>query len=111
MTSIFTKTALTASVVNVKTAPGWLSALVVGNPNAAASYVQLFNSLAANVSLGTTVPYACFYIPANSNLVLAFGANVDCLPEFPVALSIAATTTSTGSSAPSSNLPNTVIYV
>src|SRR5574337_684322 len=69
----------------------------VENPNAAKVYVQCFDKLAANVTVGTTTPDFVFYIPSGG---------YDAWPPYPMqletGLTIAATTTATGSTAPAS---------
>lgn len=73
---------------------------VENNSSSADVFVQFFNATAANVTLGTTVPDFTFRIPAGSN----FGKDAEDFPlhYFPTALSIAVTSTRTGSSAPAS---------
>lgn len=86
---------ITGTVVNVNTTGTVVKGLVVLNTTAAVCYIQLFNATAANVTLGTTAP----------TTTLAFGANASqsLLPasgelfKFATALSVAATTTQTGS--------------
>lgn len=79
-----------------------IGAFNIVNPNAAISYVQLFDALAANaVTLGTTLPTAWLAVAANGVLSDSFPGNG---VEFPNGIVIAATTTPTGNTAPSSAL-------
>lgn len=72
------------------------------NPNNAISYVQVFDAKAANaVTLGTTVPVVWFAIGANG--VLNDSLAGDGL-EFPNGIVIAATTSPSNNTAPSSAL-------
>ena len=101
-----TATGLTNSVVNVKTVPGVLALVHCYNPNSSEIVLQFFNSLAANVVLGTTAPYAIVPIAGSvtggwSLSPLAVGFNT--------AISVAATTTSSGSTAPAT-LPDCDIF-
>ena len=78
-----------------------LSGYNISNPNAATVYVQIFDAAATgDVTLGSTTPNLSIAVPA-------FGVT-DALPSSGVAFQngivIAATTTATGSSAPSTAL-------
>lgn len=88
---------LTNTVVNVTTAATRLAGYYIDNPNAAMTYIQLFNATAGAVTLGSTAPTLSFGIPASAAANLA-GMRVS----FTTALSIAATTTRAGSTGPSS---------
>jgi hypothetical protein len=89
---------LTNTVVNIEIVGNCRYALMdVGNGNAAASYIQVFNRPAASVTLGTTAPLHSYYIPANGGRVIAFGNVLDFGGD---GFSIAATTTRAGSTAP-----------
>ena len=89
--------ALTNTVVAVN--PGYtnFSYMQCYNPAAAASYVQVFNATPANVTLGTTAP--AIIIPMGTLATASF-AFADQGLTLPVAMSVAATTTATGSTAP-----------
>jgi hypothetical protein len=71
----------------------------VENPGAAKAYLQLFNALAADVTLGTTVPNLSVPIPAGA----IWDAPLPVPIGFTTACSVAATATATGSGAPASN--------
>lgn len=72
----------------------------VYNPNNSIIYIQAFNKLAANITLGTTVPDLIFPIPANGYWDGYWNVSHD----WSTGLVLAATTTPTGSIAPSSTL-------
>jgi len=93
--------ALSTTVTSVKAAAGVLAGWYIFNPNAATAYVQIFNTASGSVTLGTTPPVMSLGIPAGgaANLSLPKG-----IP-FSTAISIASTTTATGSAANSSGLP------
>lgn len=72
-----------------------LDAINCINPNAAVSYLQVFNTAGA-VTVGTTVPTQSFAIPANGQLEHnpPYGA------WYSAAIKVAGTTTRTGNTAP-----------
>ena len=78
------------------------------NNNSAQAYVQIFNQIAANVVLGTTVPDLVIVLPANG------GRNVSYQMRgisFSNALSVAVTSTRTGSSAMSNAADVSIFYL
>lgn len=99
---IYSNTALTNTVVAVKSSAGKLFALRLINTNAAVVYVQLFNVGTGSVTLGSTAPTQVVAVPPGSTASPGFydmylpaaGSN------WSTAISAAATTTSTGSTAP-----------
>lgn len=69
------------------------------NPNGSAAYVQFFDALAVDVTLGSTAPYFVMPLPAGGGLDTAL-----VLPKrFRIAVTYAVTSTATGSSAPGSD--------
>jgi hypothetical protein len=87
---------LSTTVQTVKSSAGTLGAYYCYNPNtSAAAYVQFFDT-SGTVTLGTTTPVWSIGIPASS------AANLDLVPgmTFSNAIKVAATTTATGSTAP-----------
>ena len=91
---------LSTTVIAIKASAGHLNFLQCYNPNSSQIYVQAFDATAANVTLGTTVPVQSYPIGPTSTGGLAptFGVG------FSTAISIAATTTATGSTAPATAL-------
>lgn len=99
-TSGDTYTALTATAQVIKASAGKFGGYYIYNPNAAATYVLVYDIAAANVTVGTSTAKLVFCIPASS------GANLEILAGIPfaTAMSIAAATTGGGASAPSTAL-------
>lgn len=86
--------------------PHNVNAYIIDNTgNSAASYVQVFNLATGSVTLGTTAPLFSIPVPANSAINLALPYSLGLT----TALSVACTTTATGSSAPSANCGITMI--
>ena len=96
----FFNAALVATVVSVKGVPGMLSWTDIYNPNATIAYVQVFDAATTGaVTLGTTPPRLSLPVPATGTLALNFDR-----AGFLNGIQIAATTTSTGSTAPGTGL-------
>ena len=104
-------TVVTAALTNTVTAinPGYtnFSFMECYNPAAAATYVQVFNAVPGNVTLGTTPPATVISMATLASRGFAFSDNG---LSFPVAMSVAATTTATGSTAPATALTCTFGY-
>lgn len=81
----------------VKASNGAVELVACYNPNASAAYVQLFDTTGA-VTLGTTTPKMSIGIPATQHVSVQVGA------AFLAGIKVAATTTATGSTAPSAAL-------
>lgn len=100
----------TAVLVSARTSPStpFLLLYNLSNPNSVTIYVQFFDSkTSAAVTVGTTAPLFWIAIPANS------GVTDNALPfniPFANGIVIAATTTPTGNTAPSSTIPVTLFY-
>lgn len=95
-------TALTATVIQVKGAAGQLGMAYCYNPNTSVAFVQVFDAATAgSVTLGSTTPKYALPIPAGSNGGYAL-ALVGL--QFASGIQVAATTTATGSTAPSTAL-------
>ena len=83
-----------------------LTGIFASNPNNATVYLQLFNGTAASVVLGTSVPQAV--IPVGSTAPLEVALPDTSAITFTNGLSIAATTTPTGTSAPATGITATI---
>jgi hypothetical protein len=97
--SPYLDTALSSTVQSIKSSAGKLLQLNFYNPNASIVWAQLFNVASGSVTLGTTTPVLSFPLPAEG------WYDVPLPPSgmaFSTAISIAATTTAEGSSAPAS---------
>lgn len=92
--------ALSNSLTTVKASTCEVYSVNVYNPNAAGVFVQMFDAAAGNVTLGTTTPTHSFFVPAQASIDM----NMLHPRVFSVALVIAATTTATGSGAPTTGV-------
>lgn len=99
-TAIYNNTALSSTKQAVNASAGNLYGYHIYNPNTVVIYVQLFNLASASVTVGTTAPTAVLAVPAGGWADTAPGTPIT----FGTALTIAATTTSTGSGTPSTAL-------
>lgn len=94
-------TALTNTAQAIKASAGNLYGYYIYNPNSSATYVLVYNTAAASVTVGTTNPVLVFSIPATSGANLMF--------PYPITFSnagwsAAAATTGGGNSAPATAL-------
>lgn len=99
--------ALSTTVTSVKSSAGQLFMLQCGNVNTSEEYVQIFNVASGSVTLGTTAPTLSVPIAATATGGFAFSM---IGVQFSTAISVAATTTATGSTAPSTALDCNVTY-
>jgi hypothetical protein len=104
--SISYQSALTNTKVAVKASAGNLYGYHIYNPNTSVVYIQIFNLASASVTLGTTTPTMVLVVPANGWLELMFPVPIS----FGTAITLAATTTASGSTAPSSTLIANFFY-
>jgi hypothetical protein len=84
--------AVAGTKATVKAAPGKLHLLKLRNSTAAVAYLQVFDALAASVTVGTTVPTYCIPLGANESVAIPFDFPID----FRVGMVIAGCTTPTG---------------
>jgi hypothetical protein len=98
---------LTTTVKQIKATGGIVSGVHCYNPNSSQIYVQLFNAIPANVTLGTTKPIV--FIPVAAASTGGWSISPLALGGFPTAISAAAATTAEGSGAPST-APDCDIY-
>lgn len=99
---------LTNAAVAVKTSAGSLYGVNFRNQNASDVFVQLFDLAVAGVTLGTTPPKLAFWVPAGGSWEEKFTGEGKIA--FATAITIAATTTATGNTAPSSGILANIIY-
>jgi hypothetical protein len=85
-----------ATVKQIKLGPGLIFGLKIVNTTAAAAYLQMFDKAASAVTLGTTVPYVWFRLSANESIMIGLNEPITFGGS---GMSIAGTTTPTGSSA------------
>lgn len=100
-------TALTNTAQVCKASAGKFGGYYVYNPNAVVSYVIVYDVAQGSVTVGTTSPKLVFAIPAYS------AANLELLAGIPfsTAITVAATTTGGGNSAPTTALECMIWYV
>lgn len=99
---------LTNTAVAVKASAGNLYGLNCYNAGNATAYLQLFDVASGSVTLGTTVPKLSFWVPANGSFDKEFDSEEKIA--FLTAITVAATTTATGSSAPATGILANIIY-
>jgi hypothetical protein len=99
-------TALTSTAQAIKASAGKLKGYFIYNPNAAAAYVQFYNTAQGSVTVGTTNPLFMLTIPPGSaaNLWMESGVN------FSTAMSWSATSTAGGNGAPTTALDAVAWY-
>ena len=104
--SVSSQTALTNTKASIKASTGTLGGYMLYNPNAAAVYIQVFDVASGSVTLGTTTPTYVIPLPpaAAANIEFALGI------AHGTAIVAAATTTATGSAAPSSSITGFFLY-
>lgn len=95
-----TFTALTNSAQVIKASAGSFGGYYYYNPNATASYINVYDVAAASVTVGTTTPKLTYCIPPTA------AANIEIVHGIPfgTAMSASATTTGGGNTAPSTAL-------
>jgi hypothetical protein len=96
-------TSITNTAQAVSSSAGRLGVVHCFNPNANVTYLQVYNVASGSVTVGTTVP--AWVVPISSSttdgMTLAHSAGIKLGGS---AISVAATTTPTGGTAPSSSL-------
>lgn len=88
--------AVLASPQSVKAAAGRLHQYHFGNPNSSTVFVHIYNALSANVTVGTTAPVATYMIAANAALDGYWPNSLN----YTTGITVAATTTAAGATAP-----------
>ena len=104
--NVNSQTALSNTKAAVKASGGTLGGYMLYNPNAAVTYVQVFDAASANVTVGTTTPTYVIPLPPASGANIEFTLGIS----HATAITVAATTTATGSSAPSSAVTGFILY-
>lgn len=107
--SVNYQSALTNTKVAVKTSAGNLYGLHIYNPNNVVTYIQIFNKASANITLGTTAPDFVLAVPPNG--WLDDPASSVPIWAFGTACTIVATTTPSGSTAPTNSLLSNIFYL
>jgi hypothetical protein len=104
--SVSSQTALTNTDVAIKASAGLFGGYMVYNPNTVACYIQLFDIATASVTVGTTTPTYVLPIPAASAANLELSCGID----HATAITVAATTTATGGTTPTTALVCVFFY-
>lgn len=99
---------LTNSPVAVKASAGNLYGMDFVNTGAADAYVQIFDVAAGSVTLGTSVPTMAKWVPAHGAWEEKFTGEAKV--SFATAITVAATTTPTGNTAPSTGIMANIAY-
>lgn len=99
--------ALTSTAIQVVSGIHRLHYYHIYNPNAATIFVQLYNTLSASVTVGTTTAFQVLAIPAGGALDGSYPVPLN----WSVAITIAATTTATGNTAPTTALVVNLGYI
>lgn len=107
MSSADGSTALTSTAQAIKASAGQLFGYYIYNPNTSATYVPIYNTAAASVTVGTTNPLMLLCIPASSAANCSFEHGITFSN---AGWSVAATTTGGGNSAPSTALEAMFFY-
>ena len=89
----FFNDAVAGTKVAAKAAPGFLYTLKLVNTTAAVAYLQVFDKLAADVTVGTTTPDFCFRLAANESVTIPLELAI----QFFNGITFAGCTTATGS--------------
>lgn len=105
--SSYRNAALLATPVQVKSGAGRIHQYHFGNPNTSVVFLHIYNSLAANVTVGTTTPLATYMIAANAALDGFWPNSLN----YSTGITLAATTTATGSTAPATGLLTNIGYL
>lgn len=84
----------TTNLTQLKGAPGSFGGFYGSNVNAAARWLKLYDALAANVTVGTTVPKYTFELPPNGTLPAVFPPSSESGLAFDTAISYAITASS-----------------
>lgn len=103
----FRNPAVLATPVQVRSGGGRIHQYHFGNPNAAVTFVHIYNALAANVVVGTTVPLATYMVAANAALDGFWPNSLN----YGTGITVAVTTTPTGTTAPSAGVLVNLGYV
>jgi hypothetical protein len=104
--SVNSQTALTNTKVAVKATGGNFGGYMIYNPNASAIYIQMFDVASASVTLGTTTPTYVIPLPATAAANIEWSNGIT----HTTAITLAATTTPTGSTAPGTSLTGFFLF-
>jgi hypothetical protein len=95
------------TAVDIKTSSGRLQYLHAVNGDAAVRYIQVFNTPAASVTLGTTVPVLVLTMASSASATIDLPASVALKGD---GISVAATTAATGNTTSTANCIVNALY-
>ena len=105
---VYFKSNLTATAVLAKAGSVTIGSYNISNPNSSPVFIQVFNAATAGaVTLGTTPPTFVLTVPAANGVL---DGNLAGSYNLPLGMVVAATTTATGNTAPTSAVPITIFY-
>lgn len=109
------QSALSSTKAQIKATAGTFGGYInLYNPNTAVTFIQVFNLASASVTVGTTAPDFVITLPG---IAAAAGTGTDrnleitCGLKMSTGITIAATTTATGSSAPANAITATFLFL
>jgi len=108
--SVQRSTALSNTAIAVKGSAGRIYGWHVYNPNSSSAFVQIYDATAASVTVGTTTPLITLALPSTATGTIGIDGLFDVPITCATAISIAATTTITGGTAPSTGLLAQIFY-
>lgn len=104
--SVYSNTALSNTKQAAVTVAATFGGYMWYNPNSSVTYIQIWDVASASVTVGTTAPTYVLSLPATSAANLEISNGI----KHATAITIAATTTPTGSTAPSSAVVGFFMY-
>lgn len=99
-------TALSSAKTQIRSSSGVLGGYMIGNSNTSWAYVQVWDIASASITVGSTSPTYVLSIPPGG----AANLELTCGIAHATAINVAATTTPTGSTAPTTALTCTFFY-
>lgn len=105
--SKYREPALSNSDLTVKASAGFVHGYHFYNSNVTVAYVHLYDNVIASITVGTTVPDLTFAVVPGGGVDMIFPVPI----LFSTGIAIAATTTPTGGTAPTTALLANVLYV
>ena len=108
-TSTFRDPALSTTAVAVKASAGSVVGYNIFNPGSALAYVHFYDVAQGSVTVGTTVPKLSLPLPSNSSATVGIDSKQASVP-YSTAITVAASTTPGGSTAPGTALVVNILY-
>lgn len=102
---------LSNTATEVKDAAGQVHGWHIHNPNSSIAYVHIYNIVDTSVTVGTSTPAITLALPSNSTATIGVDGVFPIPITFDTAISLAATTTIAGSTAPSTGILVNLFYL